>query len=69
MGDKDRDLAKMFTQGPGDLQGRENQTARGVQDEIDRYFGIGELDGPNNLFGIIDINITEDRNPRSAMVS
>src|SRR5437868_856371 len=61
MGHKDRDLALVLTDGLGDLQRCKDKTTRGVEHEIDRHIVVRHLDGAQNLFGIVDVDITCDR--------
>ncbi len=41
MRDIDRDLGRVLLNGQGDLQRGQNQSARGVQDDIQRYLVVG----------------------------
>src|ERR1700676_1622953 len=51
----------MLSQGACDLQRRQHQAARCMQDYINWHLRIGHADGTQNLLGVIDIDIAKDR--------
>lgn len=61
MGYEDGDLGLMVANRLRDLQRREHQSARRMQNEVERYLFVRHLDGPENLFGIIDIDVASHR--------
>src|SRR5581483_1319519 len=46
--------------------GRQHEPAGGMQDEVDRHRRVGELDGPQHLFGILDVDVPGDGKPKDA---
>src|SRR6202045_4338745 len=60
VGHKHRNLGLVLTDRLGDLQRRQYQTPRSVEDEVERYLGIRQLNGAQNLFGIIDVDVARD---------
>src|SRR5258705_10227114 len=46
----------------GDLRRREHQTAGRVQNEIKWPVFVGEPDRPENVLGVVNVNITDHRN-------
>ena len=63
MGDEDGDLSLVAAEGARDLQRRENEPSRGVENEVQRDIGIGHVDGPQHLLGVVDVDIAHDRKP------
>src|ERR1700675_684275 len=58
MGYKDRDPGLVLTDSLRDLQRREYKATRRVEDEVERHIGIRHLDGAQNVFGIVNVDVT-----------
>ena len=46
---------------PRDLQRRKHQSAGGVEDDVERNVIVRHLDRSQQLFGIIDVDVTHER--------
>src|SRR5579875_3292975 len=53
-------------QGVGDLLGGQDQTAGRMQDEVDRHRWIGQLDRPQDLLRVVNIDVAGDREAKQA---
>ena len=60
VGDKHGDLAFMLLQGPGDLGGGEHQAARGMEHQVNGHVVAGEVNGPEDFLGVINVDVTEN---------
>jgi hypothetical protein len=60
---KDGDLRLVSADGVGNLQRREDEASRRVQDQVQWDFGIGHVDRPQHLFGVVDVDVAHDRKP------
>jgi hypothetical protein len=59
--DQHRHLGRVAVEGAGDLQRRQHQPSRRVEDDVDRRLGIGLLDRPDHLLGIVHVDVADDR--------
>ncbi len=60
---KYRDLTLVLTDRFCDLQCRKDKTTRRVEHEVERHVVVRHLDGAQNLFGIVDVDIACDGKP------
>ena len=61
MRNEDRDGSLPVRQGVGDLGGGQDQSPGCMDDEVDRGFRVGHLDGPEDFLGIFDVDVPKDR--------
>jgi hypothetical protein len=48
----------------GDLDCGEHQAARRMQNDIQWHIGVRHVNGAENLFGVIDIDVAHEREPQ-----
>ena len=58
---KDSDFAFVLENSARDLCRGQDKPARRVQDQIERYFRISQMNGAQNFLAIVDVDVTEDR--------
>jgi hypothetical protein len=56
----DGDWSGVVGDGGGDLFGGKDQPARGVQDQVDRDGGGAHLDGADEGFGVVDVDVAAE---------
>jgi len=61
VGDEDRHLALPVDQGVRDLLGGQHQPPGRVEDEVDGHVGWRQLDGPQDLLGVVDVDVASQR--------
>ena len=60
VGHEDRHLGLVGLDGPGDLQAGQHQAARRVQHQVDGHVVVGQVDGADDFFGVVDIDVAEN---------
>lgn len=58
---EDRHLPLPMADGMGDLERGQDQSARGMQYDVDRHLRIGQLAGAQDILGIVNVDIPHDR--------
>src|SRR5207253_6838463 len=60
---ENRNLAFALENSARNLRGRQDQAAGRMEDEVERNLWIGQMNRTNQVFAIVDIDVTEDRKP------
>src|SRR5258708_18001919 len=63
---KDSHLSVMVAESPRDLKRGKHQAAGSMDNQVDRHSSIGQADGAENLLGVVDIDVANDRKSKQA---
>jgi hypothetical protein len=66
---EDRDFRLVLTDRLRDLQRSKHETARGVQHEVDWHVDVRHLDGAQNVFGIVNVDVACNRKASTSATS
>ena len=66
VGDERGHLSRMALDRPGDLQGRQHQPTGGVEHDVAGHLRVGQVDGPDHLLGVVDVDVAEKGKPQKA---
>ena len=51
------DLALVSLDGASNLRGSEDQSAGGVQHDVERHFGVRQLDRAQDFLGVVNVDV------------